>query len=204
MRLILASQSPSRLDVLRRAGCDPEVIVSGADETSITAHSPGELAGLLAELKGNAVVPQIDGHAVLIACDSILELDGKACGKPGSAEQARIQWRAMRGRTGVLHTGHYLWARDAAGIRIWQETISTVVHFAEIFDAEIDAYVDTGEPIWVAGAFTIDGYGAGFVERIEGDHTNVIGLSIPALRRGLLSIGIAWPSLWSSAPPVVE
>lgn len=197
MRLILASQSPSRLDVLRRAGCDPEVIVSGADETSVTGVSPVELAGRLAELKGRAVTPDIGGEAALIACDSVLELDGRACGKPGTPERAVEQWRRMRGRSGVLHTGHFLWVRDAAGIREWRETVSTVVAFAEISDAEIDAYVDTGEPLWVAGAFTIDGYGAGFIERIEGDHTNVIGLSVPALRRGLLELGLAWPDLWA-------
>lgn len=201
MRLVLASQSPARLDVLRRAGCDPEVIVSGVDENGAPDLSPAATAQHLAELKGAAVVPLVSGHAVVVACDSILEFDGESHGKPGSPDVARRRWRRLRGGSGLLHTGHFVWVRDAGGERHTSGIVSTLVRFADISDAEVDAYAATGEPTWVAGAFTIDGYGAAFVEGIEGDHTNVLGLSVPTLRRMLADLGVAWTDLWTSRRP---
>jgi septum formation protein len=197
-RLILASASPARLATLRAAGLDPEVIVSDVDEDGIHEPTPAATAQHLAELKAAAVAGRLTdpGGAVVLGCDSLLELDGRALGKPGTPDVARARWQAMRGRAGVLHTGHCL-IEPATGRRVG-EVASTVVHFADVTDAEIDAYVATGEPLVVAGAFTIDGLGGAFVESIEGDHHNVVGVSLPLLRRLLLELGIAWPSLWVS------
>ena len=194
MRFILASQSPARLQTLRNAGVEPEVIVSGVDEDGVTAESPAELARILAVLKARAVVAMLDDHATVLGCDSVLEFDGVAHGKPGTADAARDRWRALRGKTGVLHTGHCLF--DTRSRTELREVASTVVHFADLSDAEIDAYVATGEPLDIAGAFSVDGLGGPFVERIEGDHHNVVGLSLPLLRRMLADVGIDWPQLW--------
>ncbi len=131
----------------------------------------------------------------MLGCDSVLELDGQALGKPDDAEEARARWRAMRGRSGVLHTGHAL--RD--GDRVAAATASTVVHFADLTDEEIDAYVATGEPLQVAGAFTVDGLGGAFVTGIEGDHHNVVGVSLPLLRDLMAELGHSWTSLWRPA-----
>jgi septum formation protein len=193
-RFVLASASPARLQTLRNAGVEPEVIVSGVDEDDVTAENPGELARTLATLKARAVVATLDDHATVLGCDSVLELDGIAYGKPGSPEVARERWRLMRGRTGVLHTGHCIF--DTKTRQELRELASTTVYFADLTDDEIDAYVATGEPLVVAGAFTVDGLGGPFVEGIEGDYHNVVGLSLPLLRRMLAKVGIAWPSLW--------
>jgi septum formation protein len=186
VRLILASASPARLDTLRRAGLDPEIIVSGVDESTVQAGTTASLVGELAWLKASAVAAQIDGPAVVIGCDSLLELDGQPLGKPGGVVEARRRWQAMRGRSGVLHTGHAV--IDTAGKSV-RETASTVVHFADVSDAEIELYCSTGEPLEVAGAFTVDGLGGWFVESVEGDYHNVVGLSLPLLRRLLGSLG---------------
>lgn len=194
LRFVLASASPARLTTLRNAGIDPVVIVSGVDEDRVTADSPAALAGLLATLKARAVVAGLDDHATVLGCDSVLELDGTAYGKPGTPEVARERLKAMRGRSGVLHTGHSLfdtWSRQEV-----REVASTTVHFAELTDDEVEAYVGTGEPLAVAGSFTVDGLGGPFVTGIEGDHHNVVGLSLPLLRLMLASVGIDWPSLW--------
>ncbi|MGC4942595.1 Maf family nucleotide pyrophosphatase [Kribbella sp. DT2] len=196
-RFVLASQSPARLKTLRNAGVEPEVIVSGVDEDNVTAESPGELARLLACLKARAVVATLDDHATVLGCDSVLEIDGVAYGKPGTPEIARERLRMMRGRSGVLHTGHCLF--DTNSKQELRELASTTVHFADLTDAEIDAYVATGEPLVVAGSFTVDGIGGPFVTGIEGDYHNVVGLSLPLLRRMLADVGIPWPSLWQ--PP---
>jgi septum formation protein len=193
-RFVLASASPARLQTLRDAGVEPEVIVSGVDEDNITAESPGELARTLAVLKARAVVATLDDHATVLGCDSVLEIDGVAYGKPGTAEVARERLRAMRGRSGVLHTGHCVF--DTATRRELRELASTTVHFADLTDDEIDAYVETGEPLVVAGSFTVDGLGGPFVTGIEGDYHNVVGVSLPLLRRMLAEVGIAWPTLW--------
>lgn len=196
LRFVLASKSPSRLDLLRRAGLDPEVIVSGIDESGLSDPEPRRLAMLLAEAKGSAVVPQVDGDAVVVACDSILEFDGKPRGKPGSPERAARQWRRMRGRQGVLHTGHFVFVRRGGDESVAVRTASTVVKFADVTDAEIDAYAHSGEPLWVAGSFTIDGLAAPFITGIEGDPHNVVGISLPLLRQMLLDFGIEWHRLW--------
>jgi septum formation protein len=193
-RFVLASASPARLQTLRSAGVEPEVIVSGVDEDDVTAPTPGELARTLATLKARAVVAALDGPATVLGCDSVLEFDGVAYGKPGSPDEARDRLRAMRGRSGILHTGHCL--VDTTTGHELRELASTTVYFAELTDAEIDAYVATGEPLVVAGSFTVDGLGGPFVEGVQGDYHNVVGLSLPLLRRMLAEVGISWPSLW--------
>jgi septum formation protein len=194
MRVVLASQSPARLATLRSAGLDPEVVVSGVDESSVTIADPAELSMALARAKAQAVAPSV-GEALVIGCDSVLELDGVVHGKPGTPELATERWRAMRGSSGVLHTGHCVidggTGRDVSG------SAKTVVHFADIGDDEIAAYVATGEPLLVAGSFTIDGLGGAYVTGIEGDPHTVVGISLPLLREMLAELGIAWHSLWS-------
>lgn len=195
--LVLASQSPSRLATLRTAGIEPVVIVSGVDEDQLSGLSPAPLAQALSELKCSAVVARDDlpAAALVLACDSVLELDGEALGKPEVPAVAVARWKAMRGRTGVLHTGHTL--TDTATGRTLTATGSTTVHFAEVDDDEIDAYVATGEPLWVAGAFTLEGYAAGFISGIEGDHHNVVGVSLPLVRTLVRDLGHSWTSLWA-------
>ncbi|WP_372727827.1 nucleoside triphosphate pyrophosphatase [Nocardioides sp.] len=195
--LVLASASPARLATLRSAGIDPVVIVSGVDESQLGDLPPAELALQLAELKCATVAARDDvpEGALVLGCDSVLELDGRAWGKPHDAEEAVRRWQLMRGRSGVLHTGHSL--REAGeGGRVVAATASTTVHFAEVDDDEIAAYVATGEPLHVAGAFTVDGLGGAFVRAIEGDHHNVVGVSLPLLRELTGELGRAWPALW--------
>lgn len=186
-RLILASASPARLRTLRDAGLRPEVIVSGVDEESVTADTPAALVKLLACRKAEAVTGRLDGPALVLGCDSLLELDGRGLGKPGSSTAAAERWRAMRGRDAVLHTGHCL--IDIGTERGVRHTVSTGVRFADVSDEEIEAYCATGEPAEVAGAFTVDGLGGWFVEAVTGDHHNVVGVSLPALRRMLHELG---------------
>lgn len=199
-RLVLASASPARRALLAAAGIDCEVIVSGVDESAVAAGGPQALCLVLARMKAQAVAERLrrvddrDGEVLVIGCDSVLGFDGETLGKPVDAEDAARRWRAMRGRSGVLHTGHHL-VRLSTGKRA-EGVASTAVHFAEISDAEIDAYVATGEPLRVAGAFTIDGIGGAFLERIEGDHGTVIGLSLPLLRRLLAEIDVPITRLW--------
>ncbi|MGW7526657.1 Maf family protein [Streptomyces sp. NPDC054783] len=197
-RLILASRSPARLGLLRQAGLDPEVIVSGVDEDALTAPTPAELALALAEAKASVVAakPEVQG-ALVIGCDSVLELDGHALGKPADAEEAIARWKAMRGRAGTLQTGHCIW--DTTAKRYVSGTASTVVCFGEPSDEEIAAYVASGEPLYVAGAFTLDGRSAPFIEGIEGDHGNVIGISLPLVRKLLAELGVGITELWSPA-----
>ncbi len=199
---ILASASPARRALLRSAGIDHQVIVSGVDEAAAEAafdpSGGGALAGRLAELKAQAVAaalgPDLQG-ALVLGCDSMLAFDGEALGKPVDAAEAVARWKAMRGRSGVLQTGHCL--IDTATGSTCAKTVETVVHFAEPSDEEVDAYVATGEPLHVAGAFTIDGLGGVFVERIEGDHGNVVGLSLPTLRVLMKILGVRLTDYWS-------
>ena len=194
--LVLASASPARLATLRAAGVEPLVIVSGVDETQVADVPPVELALQLAELKCAAVAgrDEVPAGALVLGCDSVLELDGEPFGKPEDAATARERWRTMRGRSGVLHTGHAL----REGDRVAAATASTVVHFAHVSDDEIDDYIATGEPLEVAGAFTVDGLGGAFVTGIEGDHHNVVGVSLPLLRDLVAELGHPWTSLWSA------
>jgi septum formation protein len=196
--LLLASASPARLSTLRAAGVEPSVVVSGVDEEQVTGLAPAALAQRLADLKCAAVADRTTDGSLVLGCDSVLELDGRPLGKPSNADEAVVRWREMRGRVGVLHTGHCL--RDTASGREASATGSTVVHFAAVTDAEIEAYVATREPLYVAGAFTIDGLGGAFVTRIEGDHHNVVGLSLPLLRDLLAELGHAWTDLWTPRP----
>lgn len=204
--LVLASASPARLATLRSAGIEPRVIVSHVDEDAALdaaraadpALSAAGAALAIARAKAQEVAGNLAPGALVLGCDSILEFQGEWLGKPRDAATARDRWRAMRGRTGILHTGHWLVdAREGAGGAAAGETASTAVWFAELTDAEIDAYVATGEPLAVAGAFTIDGLGGPFVERIEGDHHTVIGLSLPLVRHLCASMGVSIPELWS-------
>lgn len=195
--LVLASASPARLATLRSAGVEPVVVVSGVDESQLEGLAPADLAVGLAELKCAAVLDrsEVPAGALVLGCDSVLELDGQALGKPADAADATRRWQAMRGRSGVLHTGHCL--RDTASDRLVSATASTTVHFADVSDDEIAAYVATEEPLWVAGAFTIDGLGGAFVTGIEGDHHNVVGVSLPLLRTLVGELGRTWTSLWA-------
>ncbi|MGI8458442.1 MAG: Maf family protein [Propionibacteriaceae bacterium] len=196
MRLVLASASPARLATLRAAGLDPEVVVSDVDESLVTGVQPAELAAELARRKGGAVAARLGDHAALVVgCDSVLELDGEVHGKPHDPRTASARWRTMRGRSGVLHTGHHVRLGDASITR----GAATTVHFADLSDLEIDAYVATGEPLEVAGGFTIDGLGGAFVTRIEGDHHNVVGVSLPLLRTMVAELGVSWTDLWARA-----
>ncbi|MGW0576871.1 Maf family protein [Streptomyces sp. NPDC002920] len=197
-RLVLASQSPARLNLLRQAGLAPEVIVSGFDEDAVTAPTPAELALALAEAKASVVAarPEAKG-ALVIGCDSVLDLDGEALGKPADAAEATARWKAMRGRSGTLQTGHCVY--DTLSGRYASATASTVVRFGEPTDEEVAAYVASGEPLHVAGAFTLDGRSAPFIEGIDGDHGNVIGISLPLVRRLLGRLGVGITELWAPA-----
>lgn len=201
-RLVLASASPARRKLLQAAGIEPDVLVSGVDESGIQAATPEQLCLELARRKAQAVADRVlaaivagqlpPGDTLVLGCDSVLEFQGEVYGKPGDAAEATKRWQRMRGQAGVLHTGHCLIKGDARAAAV----ASTVVHFAEVTDDEIAAYVATGEPINVAGAFTIDGIGGAFVERIEGNAGTVIGLSLPLFRELLADLGHSITELW--------
>jgi septum formation protein len=196
--VVLASGSPARLALLRTAGLDPKVIVSGVDESAYRADTPAELVALLAQAKAEAVAAGLD-RGLVIGCDSMLDLDGRALGKPRSATEAAALWHDLSGRTGTLLTGHCL--VDAASGRRAAAVGATAVRFGEPSDDEIAAYVASGEPLRVAGAFTITGRGGWFVDGIDGDHGNVVGVSLPLLRRLLAELGVAVTTLWADAAP---
>ncbi|MBC7290604.1 MAG: septum formation inhibitor Maf [Actinotalea sp.] len=217
--LLLASASPARRATLRSAGIEPHVLVSGVDEDAVLEHARARYGGLdpvdavlvLANAKADDVAARLEagevppGHEgelpedlLVLGCDSLLDLDGEALGKPRDADDAVARWRRMRGRSGLLHTGHWLVdLRPHAPAATLGATSTTVVHFADVSDAEIDAYVATGEPLAVAGAFTVDGRGGAFVRGIEGDHHGVVGLSLPVLRDLLLQLDLSVTDLWS-------
>lgn len=206
-RLVLGSASPGRLALLRRAGIDPMVVVSGVDEDPVVAAlgpdaSPAEVVCALAQSKAERVAAKLDealaADSVVVGCDSMLDVVGRLVGKPGSAGAAKSQWRAVGGKVGHLHTGHCLLRlRDGAVVQSEVESACTTVHFATPTDVDLDAYVASGEPLHVAGGFTIDGLGGWFVDRIEGDPSNVIGLSLPLTRRLLARMGLSVTDLWS-------
>jgi len=180
--------------VLRAAGIDPEVIVSGVDEDAYSAPTTGELTQVLASAKASAVASRLN-EGLVIGCDSMLDLDGRAYGKPASPAEAAARWHAMSGKTGTLFTGHCV--IDVASGKCEAAVAGTTVRFGTPADEEISAYVATGEPLTMAGAFTIEGLGGWFVDSIDGDHNNVIGISIPLLRHLLRDLGITIPELWA-------
>lgn len=206
-RVVLGSASSGRLGVLRQAGIDPLVIVSDVDEDAIIAARrdapPADVVTALATAKADAVVARVPdsiaADAVVVGCDSMLLLDGRLCGKPGSPEAAQRQWQTMAGRSGDLYTGHcVIRLRDGDVVGRTAESASTTVHFSDPTPGDLTAYVESGEPLWVAGAFTLDGLGGWFVDGIEGDPSNVIGLSLPLLRRLLNELGLSIADLWSA------
>lgn len=204
MRLYLASTSPARLATLRAAGIEPVTLAPGVDEEAAVAAAgplaPPDMVMLLARLKAEAVAAAADDlDGLVLGGDSAFEIGGAVYGKPHEPEIARARWRAQRGGSGILHSGHWLIdARRAGTGRAVGAPARATVHFArDIDDAEIDAYVATGEPLKVAGAFTIDARGAAFIERIEGDPHAVVGLSIPLLRTLVRELGVEWTALWN-------
>ena len=209
MRLVLASASPARLALMRAAGLDPEVVVSEVDEDALTLTlnaTPAELALVLAEHKGADVAARLEATAaptLIVACDSVLELDGVAYGKPTSPEDAVARWHGMRGREGVLHTGHSITVitprTSGAETHELSRLASAQVRFGRPTDVEIEAYVATGEPLRVAGAFTLDRLGGWFVDGIDGDPGTVLGLSLPLLREMVSELGLDVPTLWRHA-----
>ncbi|CAN7350165.1 Maf family protein [Knoellia sp. LjRoot47] len=209
--LVLASASPARLATLRAAGVEPFVQVSEVDEDAAVAAAeavhgrlePADVALLLARAKAESVArSRVDAdevEALVLGCDSVLELDGEVHGKPADETEATDRWRRMRGSSGVLHTGHWVIddrdPEEGGTSGSLGATASTTVHFADLTDDEIAAYVATGEPLRVAGAFTLDGLGAAYVTAIEGDPSNVVGVSLPLLRELLGELGVAWHQL---------
>ncbi|HYN29536.1 MAG TPA: Maf family protein [Dermatophilaceae bacterium] len=213
--LVLASASPARLATLRAAGVSPVVRVSSVDEDAELAAAleraadltPADVALLLARAKAEDVTAALEAAGepgrLVLGCDSVLELAGERHRKPRTRTQAVRRWKRMRGQTGVLHTGHWLvddrGADEGGTAGAVGATASTTVHFAELDDEEVEAYVATGEPLRVAGGFTLDGLGGAFVRAIEGDPGTVVGLSLPLLRELLGDVGVRWFDI--VAPP---
>ncbi len=210
MRLVLASTSPARLALLRAAGIEPETQAPGVDEEAVVRDAasaagaslrPEALVQLLARRKAEAVAALLGRtDALVLGGDSAFVVGGELFGKPHTAERALARWYAQRGRSGVLHSGHWLIdARTGSGRG---EAAEAVVRFAaDLDDAELTAYVATGEPLLVAGAFTIDGLAGPFIDRVEGDPSTVVGLSLPTLRRLVRAAGVGWPDLWNRGRP---
>lgn len=207
MRLYLASTSPARLATLRAVGIDPIAIPSHVDEEAAVVaagpQAPDEMVLLLARLKAEAVAGSLadtvgDFDGLVLGGDSAFEFGGTVYGKPHLPAAARERWHAQRGGSGILHSGH--WLIDARGGRVGAAvgaSAAAIVRFADdITDDEIDAYIATGEPLEVAGAFTIDSRGAGFIEGVEGDPHAVVGLSVPLVRKLVRSLGVEWTELW--------
>lgn len=214
MRLVLASASPARRALLRAAGVDPVVSVSGVDEQALLAEltgvSPADTVTALALAKARDVAATAVGQhpeAVVVGCDSMLLLDGELVGKPGTVDVARARWERMAGRAGELLTGHAVVVlRDGVAAGEVAGHASTAVSFAAPTPAELEAYLASGEPLGVAGAFTLDGLGGWFVEGIEGDPSNVVGLSLPLTRQLLAEVGVPVDALWTAAaqPPTEQ
>jgi septum formation protein len=208
-RMVLGSASPGRLNVLRQAGVDPMVVVSGVDEDAVIAgHAgapPHKTVVALAAAKADAVMrllsPEVTADCVVIGCDSMLLIDGKLCGKPDSIAAARDEWHSMAGRSGQLCTGHSLIRlRDNTITHRGSEAQVTTVHFGKPSADDLDAYLDTGEPLRVAGGFTLDGLGGWFIDGVDGDPSSVIGISLPMTRRLLAGAGLSISQLWAANP----
>ncbi len=194
-KVVLASASPSRHRLLVSAGIHPTIVVSGVDEEdpAITSLSPSEMVVALAILKAHTVRKLVDEESLIIGADSTFEFEGQSLGKPETRENAIARSKALRGKSGLLHTGHCI-IDNQQGIEI--SDISTAkVFFADMTDGEIEKYADSGEPLNVAGGFTLDGLSAPFIERIEGDPSGIIGLSLPLIRRAIISLGLAWTDI---------
>ncbi|WP_182546067.1 Maf family protein [Halosaccharopolyspora lacisalsi] len=207
MRFVLASASPARLSVLRSAGVDPVVRVSGVDEDAVTATltdpTPAELVTTLAESKADAVAAAVATEhpdAVVVGCDSMLSTGGEVVGKPATAEVARRRWREMAGGSGELLTGHVvLRMRGGVVVERARDHLTTTVRFGEPTEAELDTYLASGEPLAVAGGFTLDGLGGWFVEGVDGDPSSVIGISLPLTRKLLARVNVSAVSLWTTS-----
>ncbi|WP_297849836.1 nucleoside triphosphate pyrophosphatase [uncultured Corynebacterium sp.] len=195
MRLVLASQSPSRKMILTNAGVDPIQHPAHVDEDAIIASlagaTPAEVVSTLARAKADAVAPEYPGD-IVVGCDSMLLLDGELQGKPHTVEATIARWKAQRGQTAELVTGHAIGLNGQWVV----DTVSTRIHFGDVSDADIEAYARSGEPLECAGAFTLEALGGWFIDSIEGDQTSVIGLSLPLLRQALYSFGISASDLW--------
>ena len=207
-RVVLASASPGRRTVLRHAGIDPVVVVSGVDEDAVIAAKgpdarPGDVANALARAKAEQVVEHLDpalrADCVVIGCDSMLYIDGGLRGKPASVADARRQWNAISGRSGLLYTGHcVIRLQDGEVIHNEVESACTTINFGTPSEDDLTAYLASGEPLRVAGGFTIDGLGGWFVDGIEGDPSNVIGLSLPLVRRLMARAGVRLAAVWAA------
>lgn len=202
---MLASASPSRLRILQLAGFAPEVLVSGVDEDGVAHLQPAEQVEALAVRKATAVAQMLDdgavlgsgscGPALVVGCDSLLDVDGNVRGKPGTGESALAGWRSMRGHAGVLRTGHCV--IDTATGASRSTATATTVRFGRPTDVELEAYISSGEPLGVAGGFTLEGRGSAFIEGIDGDAGTVMGLSVPAVRQLLGQLGVRIVDLWA-------
>jgi septum formation protein len=209
-RVVLASASPGRRKVLRQAGIDPLVIVSGVDEDAVVARldpdaTPGDVTTALAAAKADAVAhsldPDVAADCVVIGCDSMLYRDGVLLGKPSSADAAREGWRQMGGKSGQLYTGHcVIRLRDKVIVYRAADATCTTVRFGIPSAADLDAYVEHGEPLAVAGGFTLDGLGGWFIDGVEGDPSSVIGIGLPLTRRLLQHAGLSISQLWKANP----
>ena len=194
-KVVLASQSTSRRRLLEGAGITPIVMVSHVDEETefFNAMTPADMVIALAVTKAHTVREQVDFPAIIIGCDSTFDVDGISFGKPGTAEIAKERAQAISGRSGLLHTGHCI--IDTVQGREIADRVTTKVTFSEMSDLEIDDYIASGEPLQVAGGFTLDGFGSPFIPVIEGDYTNVVGLSMPFLRSAMSQLGYSWPQV---------
>lgn len=214
MRVCLASTSPARLMLLRQAGIEPLILSPEVDEDAVGASAeadqgaplaPEELVLLLARAKAADVVERLtvqhpDFDGIVIGGDSMFALDGRVYGKPYTAEVARERWERMRGSTGVLHSGHSVFRvrPDAVPVEAAAVAEASVTFAADVTDAEIDAYVASGEPLLVAGAFTVDSLGGAFITRVEGDPSTVVGMSLSTLRELATELGVVWTDLWTA------